>query len=158
MNTIWFDMDGTIYELYRIPNWLERVREMDTSVFSDGFPRNDYDRIDIAVEALIEQGWQVGVITWAPKGATMDEINEVSEVKFNWLCKFFPALANGKFACIPYGESKAQFLIDMGEARTLNILVDDNKYVRADWRKHGEQFKTINATRSFVRELEGLVM
>jgi hypothetical protein len=131
---------------------------MDTSVFSDGFPRNDYERIDIAVEALIDAGWQVGVITWAPKDATMEEVNAVGEIKFDWLCRYFPALANGHFACIPYGESKAQFLIDMGEARSLNILVDDNKYVRADWRKHGEQFKTINATRSFVRELEGLVM
>ena len=158
MNTIWFDMDGTIYELYRIPNWLERVREMDASVFSDGFPRNEYERIDIAVEALIEQGWQVGVITWAPKGATMEEVNEVGEVKFDWLCRYFPALSNGHFACIPYGESKAQFLEEMGDGYEVNYLVDDNKEVRHEWRSHGENFKTINASRAYVRELEGLVM
>lgn len=159
MNTIWFDMDGTIYELYRIPNWLERVRQMDMSVFSDGFPRNDYERIDVAVEALSAAGWRVGVVTWAPKGATLHEINEVGRVKFDWLCRFFPALADGHFACIPYGDSKANFVVEMESAGDgLNILVDDNKYVRADWRTYGENFKTINASRSFVRELEGLVM
>jgi hypothetical protein len=36
--------------------------------------------------------------------------------------------------------------------------VDDNKEVRHEWRAHGENFKTINASRAYVRELEGLVM
>ena len=39
-------------------------------------------------------------------------------------------------------------------------LVDDNKEVRQEWRSHSceyVKFKTINASRSYVRELEGLV-
>lgn len=160
MNTIWFDMDGTIYELYKIPNWLERVRAFDPTVFSDGLPRHNHERINRAIEALMEAGWQVGVLTWAPKGLGWDDkgLHTIGSQKFGWLCRFFPALADGKFACLPYGESKAQFIEDMGDARDLNILVDDNKWVRADWRSHGENFKTINASRAYVRELEGLVM
>ena len=162
LNTIWFDMDGTIAELYKVPGWLEMLRSNDWSVYDKCLPRAHFDRINNAIEALIENGWQVGVITWASKGIGWnDGCAEIGDVKFNWLCRYFPALADGKFACIPYGESKAQFLLEMGDAGEVNYLVDDNKEVREDWRAHscpGCVFKTINATRPFHRDLEGLVM
>lgn len=162
LNTIWFDMDGTIAELYKVPGWLEMLRANDWSVYDKCLPRAHFDRINNAIEALIENGWQVGVITWASKGIGWhDGCAEIGDVKFNWLNRFFPALADGKFACLPYGESKAQFLLEMGDAGEVNYLVDDNKEVREDWRAHsceGCAFKTINATRPFHRDLEGLVM
>ena len=48
----------------------------------------------------------------------------------------------------------------MGDTYEVAYLVDDNKEVRQEWRSHSceyVKFKTINASRSFVRELEGLV-
>ena len=165
MNTIWFDMDGTIYDLYKMHGWLEALRAENWEMaFYAGNPRAHIDRINQAIEALIEAGWQVGVITWAPKGYTRENIalDEVRDVKFRWLCEFCPALADGKFACIPYGESKAEYLLDwLHCAGKLNYLVDDNREVREEWRSHstdGCTFKTINASRAFYRELEGLVM
>ena len=164
MKSIWFDMDGTIADLYKVEGWLPKLRNNDWSVYSECAPRHNYQRINAAVEALIENGWQVGVITWASKGIGWGkDLDKITEVKFNWLCKFFPALADGKFACIPYGYSKADFLEEMGDAYKVAYLVDDNKEVRGDWRSHsynnkyGTEFKTINASRAYVRALEGLV-
>lgn len=162
INTIWFDMDGTIAELYKVNGWLEMLRESDWRVYDKCLPRAHFDRINRAVEALTAHGWQVGVITWASKDVGWGvDCDRIGEIKFDWLCRFFPAIADGKFACIPYGESKAQYLLDMEEAGEVNYLVDDNKEVREDWRAHscpGCVFKTINATRPFHRDLEGLVM
>ena len=161
MNSIWFDMDGTIAELYKVEGWLPKLRNNDWSVYSECAPRHNYKRINAAIEALIENGWQVGVITWASKGIGWSkDLDKIAGVKFEWLYKFFPALMDGKFACIPYGYSKADFLEEMGDTYEVAYLVDDNKEVRQEWRSHSceyVKFKTINASRSFVRELEGLV-
>lgn len=168
MNSIWFDMDGTIAELYKVKDWLPALRSNDWSVYDRCLPRAHYERINAAIEALIENGWQVGVITWASKGIDWGkELDAITEIKFDWLCRFFPALADGKFACIPYGYNKAKYLTEMGSSYGLAYLVDDNKEVRAAWRKFGEQrweegfrckFKTIDASRSFHRAIEGLVL
>ena len=161
MKSIWFDMDGTIAELYKVEGWLTSLREKDWSVYSECAPRHNYQRINAAIEALVEQGWEVGVITWGSKGIGWSkDLDEISEIKFNWLCKFFPALADGHFACIPYGYSKAQYLEEMDDIYAIAYLVDDNKEVRENWRSYNnkfEQFKTINASRSYVRQLEGLL-
>lgn len=158
MKSIWFDMDGTIAELYKVEGWLVSLREGDWNVYAECEPRTHAERIRSAVEALVAHGWQVGVITWASKGIDWGkDLDAIRDVKFNWLCENFPEIADGRFACIPYGYSKAQFLEEMGDNYSLAYLVDDNREVRAEWRSHGERFKTINASRSFVRELEGLV-
>lgn len=163
MNSIWFDMDGTIAELYKVKDWLPALRSNDWSVYDRCLPRAHFERINAAIEALVENGWQVGVITWASKGIDWGkaDLNVITETKFEWLCRFFPALADGKFACIPYGYDKAQFMHEMHNNYNpyeISYLVDDNKEVRAAWRKHGENFKTIDASRSFHRAIEGLVL
>ena len=161
MKSIWFDMDGTIAELYKVEGWLTSLREKDWSVYNECAPRHNYQRINAAIEALVEQGWEVGVITWGSKGIGWSkDLDEIGEIKFNWLCKFFPTLADGHFACIPYGYSKAQYLEEMDDIYAVAYLVDDNKEVRENWRSYSnkfEQFKTINASRSYVRQLEGLL-
>lgn len=162
--TIWFDMDGTLYDLYKIPGWLKALLDGDASIFNrEGYARAHLTRIRSAIIALIAEGWEVGILTWAPKDISWgdDELDRVADAKYQWIMDTMPELADVRFACIPYGESKAQFVIDMGEAGDVNYLVDDNKEVRSDWRDHtggNGTFKTINASRSYYRELEGLVM
>ena len=73
MNSIWFDLDGTLAELYKVEGWLSKLRNNDWSVYSECAPRHNYQRINAAIEALIENGWQVGVITWASKGIGWDK-------------------------------------------------------------------------------------
>ena len=165
--TIWFDMDGTLYDLYKIPGWLGLL---ESRRWNDAFGQADYarahiDRIREAIKALKATGWTVGIITWAPMGIQWwdEALGEVERVKCKWVDQNIPELADDDipFACLPYGESKAKFIIDMEEAGDVNYLVDDNKEVRRDWRDHtggNGVFKTINASRSYHRELEGLAM
>lgn len=163
MASIWFDLDGTLYELYKIPNWLERIEKKDWNVFIDGEPRKHHERIQEAIKALQAKGWKVGCITWSSKAVEGRDIHDIAEKKKEFVEKYFPELLEN-FHCLPYGCSKAaliRYSYGRGSKRETegpNYLVDDNKDVRRDWREVGKDFgyKTINASRSFIRELEAL--
>lgn len=153
---LWFDMDGTIYDLYKIPGWLDALRANEMDIFSiDDMARKSLPRIREAVRALMRNGWTVGVITWAPMHIEMDTetFNECYEQKRAWIERNFPELLDN-FRCVEYGDPKANWVDD---DESINILVDDNKMVRADWRKNGDNFITINAARGYIKELVGLV-
>lgn len=154
---IWFDMDGTLYDLYKIPGWLAALQNEDWSIYNQpGYCRANLNRIRNAIHALAEMGWTVGVITWAAKDVYDEEtLAAIEEEKVKWLRENIPEL--DRMACLPYGYDKAQFIEEMEEVYAVNYLVDDNALVRKEWRKHGEGFHTINASRAFYRYLEGLV-
>lgn len=162
MASIWFDLDGTLYELYKMPNWLERLEKRDWNVFIDGEPRKHHERIREAIKALQAKGWIVGCITWGSRGISKEEeLQEIAEKKKKFLAKYFPELLEN-FYCLPYGASKALPIMRnpcyIRPSKQVNYLVDDNKIVRKNWRTSGQEFgfKTINASRSFIRELEAL--
>lgn len=163
MNTIWFDMDGTIYNFYDIPNWLEMLEKGRYGVYNVlGYRRRHLTRIMEVVAALVKQGWRVGVLTWASKNLAADDvrIDEISDVKYAWLSENAQALKdNGYFFCFEYGKNKAEYLAEQGLASEdgFNFLVDDNALVRADWEAFGENFKTIDASVDYVATLEGLL-
>ena len=123
-------------------------------------------RIEQAIDALIAHGWQVGVITWAPKGVAEEEpfFIETKRAKQEWLRRHYPELLEN-FYCLPYGESKSVCACDHWKKRSLDpdmgvqILVDDNMLVRDEWVDGWEtHFKAIDANSDYVKTLEGLVM
>lgn len=163
MNTIWFDMDGTIYELFQIPNWLHYIESGRYAIYNvAGYARTGIERIANAIAILQAQGWRVGVLTWADKRLAKDSerIQDIADIKHAWLRKNVKPLSdNGLFFCFEYGKDKAAFLEEQGldSYDGYNILVDDNALVRDMWERHGEGFKTIDASIDFIEALEGLI-
>lgn len=164
--TVWFDMDGTLYDLYNIPGWLELLQMEEPGIFRHGQPMYNPFFIRQAILALIAHGWQVGVITWAPKGVAEEEpfFIETKRAKQEWLRRHYPELLEN-FYCLPYGGSKSVCACDHWKERSLDpdmgvqILVDDNMLVRDEWASGWEShFKTIDANSDYVKTLEGLVM
>lgn len=164
--TVWFDMDGTLYDLYNIPGWLELLQMEEPGIFRHGQPMYNPFFIRQAILALIAHGWQVGVITWAPKGVAEEEpfFIETKRAKQEWLRRHYPELLEN-FYCLPYGESKSVCACDHWKERSLDpdmgvqILVDDNMLVRDEWVDGWEtHFKAIDANNDYVKTLEGLVM
>lgn len=160
---IWFDMDGTIYDLYGQENWLEKVRNKDSRVFYTGSPLQPVERLMQALKALKDNGWHIGVITWAPKGVDSGDpfFEDVAMMKQGWLAKYYPDLLQN-FYCIPYGEDKSLTAYHHWENRKEvienQILVDDNLLVRQMWLDNWVDFTAIDATEDFLQKLEGLVM
>lgn len=155
---LWFDMDGTIYPLYKQTAWLERLIAEDASVFAENAERKNLDRMRKAVQALKAQGWFVGVVTWLPKEVEMGSAfgRAVEVAKQTWLLEHFPELATHMY-CMEYGQSKREY-VDAFAMDGEHWLVDDNKEVRKDWRSQDDKHLTINASRGFVKQLEALVV
>ena len=81
---IFFDLDGTLYDLYNIENWLDSLQNEDATVFERGNFIGNYDEFIAIVKELMFKGYTFGVISWLPMYATPEFENECAEVKRKW--------------------------------------------------------------------------
>lgn len=126
---ICFDMDGTIADLYAVPDWLEKLRAEDATPYRDAPPMWDMARLREALIALADDGWEIRVISWLAKDSTPAYKKAVRTAKREWLTRYnFPA---NKVHLVAYGTTKANAIRNAGA--TPGILIDDNKKVRDGW-------------------------
>lgn len=148
---IWFDLDGTLYNLYKVPDWLPRLRQEDVGVYCEqGFERASIRRIVEACNALKEAGYHIGVISWAGKGVSRkDEFFEQTRlVKTQWVEQYFPVAE--KVIICEYGKEKSLFAV-YGD-----VLVDDSLEVRKNWRRNLGS-RAINAKKGYIKKLYKIV-
>lgn len=146
---ICFDMDGTIADLYSVPNWLDKLRAEDSSPYSDAAPMWNMKELRKVLLLLISEGWEVRVISWLSKDSSESYKNEVRKAKLGWLEKYdFP------YRCchlVAYGTTKADCVRRWASPA---ILIDDNEKVRNGWHL-GE---TIDPTKvDLIEELHKLL-
>ena len=146
--TIYFDLDGTLYDLYGRPNWLEEITTLkDPSAYADeDTALVDMVRLNEVLYSLIAQGYSVGIVSWLSKGATKEYDNAVRAVKKVWIKKYMPLAS--EIHIVKYGTPKHLIVSDKN-----SILVDDNAEVRDSWSRG----MTIDATKDIIAELERLV-
>lgn len=142
MKTLYFDMDGTIADLYGVENWLQDLRNYKVDPYINAKPMYDTSELNKLLIQFKEQGYNIEIITWGAKESTEQYLREVHQAKSEWLNRYsFPY---DRMHTIPYGTSKSS------RARDQGILIDDNKLVREEWSK-GE---TIDATKNILQELK----
>ena len=146
---ICFDMDGTIANLYSVPNWLDKLRAEDSSPYSDAAPMWDMEELRKVLLLLTGEGWEVRVISWLSKDSSESYKNEVRKAKLEWLAKYdFPYR---RCHLVAYGTTKADCVRRWASPA---ILVDDNEKVRNGWHL-GE---TIDPTKvNLIEELRKLL-
>lgn len=146
---ICFDMDGTIANLYSVPNWLDKLRAEDSSPYSDAAPMWDMEELRKVLLLLTSEGWEVRVISWLSKDSSESYKNEVRKAKLEWLAKYdFPYR---RCHLVAYGTTKADCVRRWASPA---ILVDDNEKVRNGWHL-GE---TIDPTKvNLIEELRKLL-
>lgn len=150
---IWFDMDGTIADLYGARNWLERIIDEEDMLFECLYPLCNPDELkDICTEFAMN-GWTVGIITWTPMNATKEYAERVAEEKRRWVQNWFPFIEDIRVQ--PYGQPKQYALTQRADEM---ILVDDNIEVRKMWEKNPHR-TTIDATdtKRMLKELRKLL-
>ena len=64
---IWFDMDGTIANLYGVDGWLSALNTFDPSPYEIAKPLYDMDTLNELLDLLRGMGWKVVVTTWLSK-------------------------------------------------------------------------------------------
>lgn len=130
---ICFDMDGTIADLYKVENWLKKLRESDPSPYTDAYPMWHMGELAKVLDALKKQNIEIRVVTWLSKDSTPEYKKAVRKAKREWLESYgFPF---DYFHGIQYGRTKADAIRNYLAEGEEAILIDDNEQVRKGWTK-----------------------
>lgn len=125
---IYFDMDGTLADLYSIENWLPKLRAHDPSPYIEAAPLIRLCSLAKRLNHLQKQGYFLGVISWVSKDPDEAYAEQVAEAKRAWLKKHLPSVNWDEIIITPYGRSKTAVA-----THPFGILFDDNSDIRADW-------------------------
>lgn len=126
--TIFFDMDGTIADLYGVENWLDYLIASDALPYEIAKPLIRLNTLARILNKLQKQGYKVGVISWLAKNSNTDYDEKVTKAKKEWLKKHLASVNFDEIHIVKYGTPKQTF------AKTENdILFDDEKKNRNDW-------------------------
>ena len=90
--TIYFDMDGTIANLYGVENWLEKLRAEDVSPYVEAEPLVDMRELSRLLNVLQLSGVNLGIISWLSKDATKEYDKMVRRAKREWLMENLPGV------------------------------------------------------------------
>lgn len=85
--TIFFDLDGTIANLYSVPNWLLKLRNSDVSPYEEAAPLFRLNNIARLLNTLQKNGIRIGVITWLSKNSNPAYDRAVRRAKRRWLAR-----------------------------------------------------------------------
>lgn len=126
--TIWFDMDGTIADLYGVENWLPMLRASDPTPYLTAKPLPHMATLARVLNRLQRKGYEIGVISWLSKTGSPAYDAKVTAAKYAWLAKHLPSVDFDEIHVVPYGTPKQVF------CRTpQDILFDDEKPNRDNW-------------------------
>ena len=135
--TIFFDMDGTIADLYGVENWLDFLIASDSFPYEIAKPLIRLSALARILHRLQDEGYRVGIISWLSKNSTPEYDEKVTEAKKNWLKTHLPSVECDEINIVPYGTAKEKF------AKTeKDILFDDEEKNRQNWT--GEAFGVEN--------------
>jgi FMN phosphatase YigB (HAD superfamily) len=125
---ICFDMDGTLADLYNVPNWLEQLRAFDPTPYREAECMWDEEELAYILNTLIDNGVEVRIITWLSKESTPEYDEAVREAKREWLEAL--GIPYTHFHGVKYGATKADSIRRYADYA---ILFDDNRKVRDGW-------------------------
>lgn len=122
---IWFDMDGTIANLYGDKDWLAKLRAEDVAPYRDAAPLLRMQSLARVLNRLNRQGYEIGIVSWLSKCGSEAYGEAVAEAKRKWLAKHLASVEFAHIDIIAYGEPK--------QNGRDGILFDDEEPNRKAW-------------------------
>lgn len=122
---IYFDMDGTIADLYGVQGWLEDLIAGETRPYAEAKPMVNMSRLARRLNLLQKAGYEIGIISWLSKNGTEAYNKAVAEVKKAWLKKHLATVEWNEVHIVAYGVPK--------ETIGKGILFDDEFPNREKW-------------------------
>lgn len=126
--TIFFDLDGTCADTYRVDNWFDKLRQFDASPYREAKPIGDFRQMARQLNRLQAEGYRLGIITWLSKESTPEYDAAVRVEKRKWLAKHLPSVYWDEVHMVKYGTPKQRFMHTPAD-----ILFDDNVEIREKW-------------------------
>lgn len=124
--TIWFDMDGTIADLYGVDGWLADLVAENTRPYEIAKGIGNLALIARLLNKAQKMGHEIGVISWTAKNGTNEYNARVAVAKAEWLGKHLPSVKWDEIKVVRYGTDK-RF------ATAGDILFDDEIGNRKAW-------------------------
>lgn len=122
---IWFDMDGTIADLYGVENWLPKLLAEDESPYEVAEPLINMQVLARTLNRLRHNGYTINIVSWLSKGGSASYNEKVTEAKKNWLKKHLKSVQFDTIDILEYGIPK--------ENGRNGILFDDEEKNRKNW-------------------------
>lgn len=130
MKKIWFDMDGTIADLYGVQDWLPMLRNSDPTPYRVAKPLVRMQPLARILNRLQREGYEIGIVSWLSKTSTAEYDEAVTAAKLEWLSTHLASVKFNHIDIIAYGTPK-----QIGRD---GILFDDEIGNREAWT--GEAF------------------
>lgn len=125
---LWFDMDGTIANLYAVEGWLDYLLNSDTFPYDNAATMLNFSLLARLLNKAQRNGWKIGIISWTSKSGTDLYNGQVALSKMVWLHKHLPSVTWDSINIVNYGTNK--YDVCGG-----GILFDDEERNRNDWQE-----------------------
>ena len=122
---IWFDMDGTIANLYAVNRWLPKLLASDPTPYAEAAPLLNMQALARVLNGLRRKGYKIGVVSWLCRGGSAEYGEAVAAAKKEWLKKHLASVDFDYIDIIEWGDPK--------ENGRDGILFDDEKANRDNW-------------------------
>lgn len=126
MKAIWFDMDGTIADLYGVEGWLDYLLAGDVFPYTEAAPMLNFSLLARLLNRLQAEGWKLGIVSWTSKSGSDLYNGEVALAKLVWLHQHLKSVEWDEIKIVKYGTNK--YNVCGG-----GILFDDEEGNRNDW-------------------------
>lgn len=122
---IWFDMDGTIADLYGVDGWLEKLMASDATPYRIARPLVNLQALARVLNRLQRDGYEIGIISWLAKNADEAYNEAVTDAKKEWLARHLASVHFNRIDIVEYGTPK--------QNGRDGILFDDEIGNRKNW-------------------------
>jgi len=128
MRTIYFDMDGTIADLYGVGNWLDYLMNENPLPYEIAKPLIRLNVLARLLNKLQRKGYKIGIISWLAKINSTEYNEKVTAAKEKWLKTHLKSVQFDEINIVPYGTPKETFC-----KTEFDILFDDEEPNRNNW-------------------------
>ena len=125
---IYFDMDGTIADLYGVEGWLNDLESENERPYATAKPLIRMSALARVLNRLQKEGYTIGIISWLSKGGSDDYNEKVAYAKQKWLKQHLASVNFDEINIVKYGTPKSTAVSVQG-----GILSDDEEKNRTEW-------------------------
>jgi len=99
---IWFDMDGTIADLYGVNGWLDMLIAKDATPYAIAKPLLNLNTLAKLIHKVQKNGFKVCIVSALAKNSNNDYDEKVKNAKMKWLKKHLASVHFDEIRFVPY--------------------------------------------------------
>ena len=124
---IWFDMDGTIADLYGVENWLEMLIAHDETPYAIAKPIVNLSVLARLMNKVQRKGFEICIVSALAKDSTVEYDERVRNAKIKWLANHLKSVHFDEIRFVPYWYTKNN--VNTGA----DVLFDDEERHLEKW-------------------------